>query len=341
VSGDRPDRDEGSPESEERAPRPDERAAEPDESLPEADERAPEPDDRAPEPAPLAGHRLTLVPTPIGHLDDITLRALKTLREADVVAAEDTRRSRTLLLRHGVDTPLVRLDAHTMGERARGILGAHPHVAYVTDAGTPGISDPGADLVRLALGLGVRVEALPGPTAFVPALVLSGLAVHRFAFEGFLPRKGRERRDRLAQLAGRDHTSALYESAARLLATLADLAAVCGGDRPAAVARELSKRFEAVERGSLAELSARFEARPARGEIVVVVGAAASGALAAGIGPVGAVPQVLAAADDEALARRLAAEGAWGRELRSALEEAGVGRDRAYALAVRFGRRPS
>jgi 16S rRNA (cytidine1402-2'-O)-methyltransferase len=290
--------------------------------------------------APLAGHRLTLVPTPIGHLDDITLRALTTLREADVVAAEDTRRSRTLLVRHGVDTPLVRLDAHTMAQRARGVLAAHAHVAYVTDAGTPGISDPGAELVRLALGLGVEVEALPGPTAFVPALVLSGLPVHRFAFEGFLPRKGRDRRERLAQVAARDHTTALYESAARLVATLRDLVAVCGGDRPAAVARELSKRFETVERGPLDALTERFVAAPARGEIVLVVGAGPVTGAAA-VEAAGAEARMAAAADDEALAQRLAADGRWGRDLRAALEAAGVDRDRAFRLAVRFGRRPT
>jgi 16S rRNA (cytidine1402-2'-O)-methyltransferase len=289
---------------------------------------------------PLAGHRLTLVPTPIGHLEDITLRALTTLREADVVAAEDTRRSRTLLLRHGVATPLVRLDAHTMADRAPRLLTTHRHVAYVTDAGSPGISDPGADLVRLALGLGIRVEALPGPTAFVPALVLSGLAVHRFAFEGFLPRKGRERRERLAQVAARDHTTALYESPARLVATLHDLAAACGGDRPAAVARELSKRFETVERGALGALAEVFAARPARGEIVIVVGAASAAGVAAD-DAAGAERRMAAAADDEALAERLAAEGAWGRDLRAALESAGVDRQRAFRLAVRFGRRPA
>jgi len=289
--------------------------------------------------AALAGHRLTLVPTPIGHLDDITLRALATLRAADVVAAEDTRHSRHLLVRHGIDTPLVRLDAHTIAERARGVLAAHPHVAYVTDAGSPGISDPGAELVRLALDLGVRVESLPGPTAFVPALVLSGLPVHRFAFEGFLPRKGRERRERIAQIAARDHTTALYESAPRLVATLGDLAGTCGGDRPAAVARELSKRFETVERGDLDALAARFTAVAARGEIVVVVGGAA-GRGAAARDEVALAEAVDPLGEAEALAGRLAAGGAWGRDLRSALEAAGVDRDRAYRLAVRFGRRP-
>jgi len=302
---------------------------------------------------PAAGHLLTLVPTPIGHLDDITLRALAVLRSADVVAAEDTRRSRVLLDRHGIATPLLRLDAHTIAARGPAVLARHRHVAYVTDAGTPGISDPGAELVRLAIGLGVRVEVLPGPTAFVPALVLSGLPVHRFAFEGFLPRKGRDRRARLAAIAARDHTTALYESAVRLPATLADLAEACGRERSAAVARELSKRFETVERGSLAALGETFAAVPARGEIVVVVGPALggpdSGHAAAGEGGAGAdrgggagVARGGGTQDPDAadaLARARAADGLWGRELRAALEAAGVDRDAAYRLAVRHGRR--
>jgi len=309
--------------------------------------------------AALDGHRLTLVPTPIGHLEDITLRALRELREADVVAAEDTRRSRVLLDRHGIVTPMLRLDAHTIDTRAAQVLSAHRRVAYVTDAGTPGISDPGAELVRLALGLGVHVEVLPGPTAFVPALVLSGLPVHRFAFEGFLPRKGRERRDRLVQLAARDHATALYESARRLPGTLVDLAVACGDDRPAAVARELSKRFEAVARGTLGELTARLGEAPVRGEVVVVVGppagprarartgaaAQAAGTTAAGTAAAGSPSTAggvtgVGPEASEALARRLVAEGCWGRELRAALEAGGVPRDRAYRLAVRHGRRP-
>jgi 16S rRNA (cytidine1402-2'-O)-methyltransferase len=286
------------------------------------------------------------VPTPIGHLDDITLRAIATLRAADVVAAEDTRRSRVLLDRHGIATPLLRLDAHTIAARGPAVLARHRHVAYVTDAGTPGISDPGAELARIAIGLGVRVEALPGPTAFVPALVVSGLPVHRFAFEGFLPRKGRDRRARLAAIAARDHTTALYESAVRLGTTLEDLAAACGPERPAAVARELSKRFETVERGSLAVLIAIFAANPARGEIVVVIGPAVGGP---GEAPAGDAAALAGTAREgraldpdaaEALARARAAAGLWGRVLRAALEEAGVDRDAAYRLAVRLGRRP-
>ncbi len=286
------------------------------------------PDDEA---LRLTGHRLTLVPTPIGHLGDVTVRALDVLRAADVVAAEDTRRSRTLLDRYEIPTPLVRLDVHRIPTHGRAVLGAHVHVAYVTDAGSPGISDPGADLVRLALGLGVAVDALPGPTAFVPALVLSGLPVHRFTFEGFLPRKGRERRERLAEIAQRTVTTVLYEAPPRLVGTLSDLRDVAGADRPASVARELTKRFEETVRGSLDDLVNHFTAAPPRGEIVVVVGPA-----------VAAVVAAPTASRDEAvaLARELAAEGVWGRDLRAALEAAGVERDAAYDLAVRFGRQP-
>jgi 16S rRNA (cytidine1402-2'-O)-methyltransferase len=276
---------------------------------------------------------LTLVPTPIGHLDDITLRALATLRGADVIAAEDTRHSRVLLTRHAIATPLVRLDAHTIATRARGILLAHTHVAFITDAGTPGISDPGAELVRLALELGVAVEVLPGPTAFVPALVLSGLPLARFTFEGFLPRKGSGRRARLAAIAGRDHPSALYEAPQRLAGTLEELAASCGEARPGAVVRELSKRFETVVRGTLAELRQHFEAEPARGEIVIVVGAADAQRTAADAAE--------REAEAETRAHAYAERGLWGRGLRAALEGDGVERGRAYALAVRYGRKPS
>ena len=275
----------------------------------------------------LAGHRLSLVPTPIGNLADITLRALDTLRAADVVAAEDTRRSRVLLERHGVTTPLTRLDAHTMTARASGLLRQHRHMAFVTDAGSPGISDPGAELVRIALDLGVQVEALPGPTAFVPALVLSGLPLARFTFEGFLPRRGRERRERIAAIAARGHPSVLYEAPRRLLASLRELAVACGPERAGAVARELSKLHEEVQRGPMAALVAHFEAHGPRGEIVIVVGPAEAGFERA--------TAPTAPADPVALAAALAAGGVRGRDLRERLMAAGVPRDVAYGLAVR------
>jgi 16S rRNA (cytidine1402-2'-O)-methyltransferase len=266
--------------------------------------------------------RLVLVPTPIGALNDITLHALEVLRAADAVACEDTRRSGKLLAHHRVAARLERLDAHTVAQRGPALLAAHGTLAYLSDAGTPGISDPGADLVRLALDAGHDVEALPGPTAFVPALVLSGLPIARFAFEGFLPRKGAERRRRLARLAARDHATALYEAPARVAATLADLAEACGGDRPASVSRELSKLHEETRRGDLATLAADAASRPARGEHVLVVGPA----------PAEDADDARARGADTAAALRRA--GIAGRALRAALQELGVPRNEAYRLAL-------
>jgi 16S rRNA (cytidine1402-2'-O)-methyltransferase len=265
--------------------------------------------------------RLTLVPTPIGALHDVTLHALEVLRDADVVAAEDTRRSATLLQAHGIATPLVRLDAHTVAARGPRLLTEHAHVAYVSDAGTPGISDPGADLLRLALEAGHDVEVLPGATAFVPALVLSGLEIARFAFEGFLPRKGSARARRLRALAERDHPSALYEAPARLAATLADLDEACGPDRSASVSRELSKLHEETRRGTLAQLARHYRAHPARGECVVVVGAA----------PPRDAPE---GPDADGTAAALAGAGVRGRTLIDALRALGVARNEAYRAAL-------
>ncbi len=259
--------------------------------------------------------RLILVPTPIGNLEDITLRALRVLKEADAVAAEDTRRSRVLLEHYGIRTRLVRLDQHTLG-RLPALFSRYPTLAYVTDAGTPGISDPGAELVAWVLARGGRVEALPGPTAFVPALVASGFDVRRFAFEGFLPRKGRERRERLARIRADDRPTVLYESPRRLPATLAELAELFGPDHPVAVARELTKRHEEVYRGPLLGALQRFE-KP-RGEFVLVVPPAA--------------PEP---PDEAALVEALRARGLSGRDLAEALTRAGVPRNRAYRLALK------
>lgn len=265
--------------------------------------------------------RLVLVPTPIGNLEDITLRALEALRSADVVAAEDTRHSRTLLARHGIDRPLERLDAHTIATRAPHLLAAHERIAYVTDAGTPGISDPGEELVRIALERGDEVEVLPGPTAFVPALVLSGLPTARFAFEGFLPRRGSDRTARLAAIAERTETTILYESPHRLLGTLQDLADACGADRPAAVSRELTKRFETTYRGALGSLVASVGPE-VKGEIVVVVGPA---------------PPRPVERDFRHEAEVLARSGLQGRTMRDALQELGAPRNVAYDLALEHG----
>jgi 16S rRNA (cytidine1402-2'-O)-methyltransferase len=265
---------------------------------------------------------LVLVPTPIGNLQDITLRALEVLRTVDAIAAEDTRHSRKLLDHHAVDKPLVRLDAHTIGERGEGVLDDYPCLAFITDAGTPGISDPGAELVGMALRRGYKVEALPGPTAFVPALVLSGLPLARFTFEGFLPRKGRERKDRIGAIAAATATTVLYESPRRLAATLAELGAACGDDRPASVSRELSKRFETNYRGTLGELARLFENGEVKGEIVVVVA------------PATPRPERERERDFAADARALAAEGLSGKALRQALVARGVPRNLAYRLAL-------
>ena len=220
---------------------------------------------------------LVLVPTPVGHLDDITLRALQTLKDADVVACEDTRTSGKLLQHFGIETPRTSFHIHNEHSKAAALverMASGETVALISDAGTPGISDPGFLLVRAAHEAGVRVEALPGPTAFVPALVASGLPTDRFVFEGFLPHK-KGRQTRLKALADEPRTIVLYESPHRLVKLLGQLADVLGEGRPAAVARELTKIHEEVRRGTLAELGAWYSAQPkVRGEIVVVVGGA-------------------------------------------------------------------
>ncbi|MEN2983096.1 MAG: 16S rRNA (cytidine(1402)-2'-O)-methyltransferase [Thermus sp.] len=258
--------------------------------------------------------RLVLVPTPIGNLEDITLRALRALREAEVVACEDTRRTGLLLRHYGIPTPTLRLDQHTLG-RAKELLAPYAHVAYATDAGTPGISDPGAELVRLALEWGWRVEALPGPTALIPALVASGLPTHRFTFEGFLPKGGKERRERLWALAREGRTAVLYESPHRLRKTLEDLREVYGPHHPVAVARELSKVHEEVFRGSLEEALAHF-GEP-RGEFVLVLG-----------------PKEAPLPEGQGLAQALRAQGLRGKALFRALLEQGVPRNEAYRLSL-------
>ncbi len=260
---------------------------------------------------------LTLVPTPIGNLGDITLRALRVLREADVVAAEDTRHSGKLLTHFEISKPLERLDAHTITARAPALLEKYARIAFVTDAGTPGLSDPGTELVQLALAGGHTLTVLPGPTALIPALVLSGLPLVRFSYEGFLPRKGSARRERLAVIAQSPQTVAFYESPRRLAATLDDLINVCGEARSVSVSRELTKHFETTYRGTLAEVQAQLSGE-VKGECVVVVGPRE-------------VPETV---DFSGLAQTLAESGLTGRALREALVEAGAPRNLAYELAL-------
>ncbi|MEZ4985583.1 MAG: 16S rRNA (cytidine(1402)-2'-O)-methyltransferase [Saprospiraceae bacterium] len=218
--------------------------------------------------------KLYLVPTPIGNLEDITLRALRILKEVSLVLAEDTRTSKRLLQHFEIDTPLRSFHAHNEHKVTDGLveqLQAGAVWALVTDAGSPGISDPGFLLVRACVEAGVKVEALPGATAFVPALTASGLPADKFHFEGFLPHK-KGRQTRLQYLATLPVTFILYESPFRLVKCLAQLAEYCGAERKACVGRELTKLYEEVKTGTLEELIVWFgDKDKVRGEIVIVV----------------------------------------------------------------------
>lgn len=216
---------------------------------------------------------LYIVPTPVGNLEDITLRALRVLKESDLVLAEDTRTTGLLLKHYDIHNQLVSHHKFNEHGTSAGIverLRSGQAIALVSDAGTPGISDPGFFLVREAVNAGIEVQCLPGATAFVPALVSSGLPDDRFCFEGFLPQK-KGRQTRLASLADEQRTMVFYESPYRLVKTLEQLGEVMGTDRRACVAREISKIHEECVRGTLSELAAHFTATPPRGEIVIVV----------------------------------------------------------------------
>jgi 16S rRNA (cytidine1402-2'-O)-methyltransferase len=217
--------------------------------------------------------RLYLVPSPIGNLGDITYRAVEVLKNADVILCEDTRTSSVLLKHYGISKPLTPYHQHNE-HKVLGHLIAQiqdgKSMALITDAGTPGISDPGFLLVRECARNGIAVECLPGATAFVPALVQSGIPSDSFVFEGFLPlKKGRQ--TMMKKLAEEERTIVLYESPHRLVKTLQELATYLGSDRLAAVNRELTKMFEEVNRGPLEELAAYYEATPPKGEIVIVI----------------------------------------------------------------------
>jgi len=217
---------------------------------------------------------LTLVPTPVGNLQDITLRALDTLKAADIILAEDTRTSNVLLQHFGISKKVFAHHQHNEHQAAAEIirlLKEGNRIALMSDAGTPGISDPGFLLVRACIREGIQVCCLPGPTAFVPALVMSGLPCDRFVFEGFLPQK-KGRQSRLKKLADEERTIVLYESPFRLMKLLEECAAVFGGERPAAVVREISKLYEETRRGSLVELKNHFSSAGVKGEIVVIIG---------------------------------------------------------------------
>jgi 16S rRNA (cytidine1402-2'-O)-methyltransferase len=220
-----------------------------------------------------AGSVLYLVPTPIGNLKDITLRALEVLKEVDVILAEDTRNTSRLLNHYGINKPLSPYHQHNEHKILQHLveqLAAGKNMAVVTDAGTPGISDPAFLLVRECVKNNIKVECLPGATAFVPALVNSGLPINRFVFEGFLPlKKGRQ--SLLKKLAEEERTMVIYESPVRLVKTLDELAQYFGATRLCSVSRELSKLYEENKRGSLKEVSDYFKTKEVKGEIVLIV----------------------------------------------------------------------
>jgi 16S rRNA (cytidine1402-2'-O)-methyltransferase len=217
--------------------------------------------------------KLYLVPTPIGNLEDITLRAIRILKEADIILAEDTRVTRVLLQHLQIEKRILAHHQHNEHNALKEIIRLLKEgniIALVSDAGTPGISDPGFLLVRECLKENIEIECLPGPTAFVPALLMSGLPCERFVFEGFLPQK-KGRQTKMEQLKNESRTMVFYESPFRLVKTLEKFTMVFGADREAAVSRELTKFYEENKRGTLQELTDHFKSKTIKGEIVMVV----------------------------------------------------------------------
>jgi 16S rRNA (cytidine1402-2'-O)-methyltransferase len=218
--------------------------------------------------------KLYLVPTPVGNLKDITFRAVEVLENADLILAEDTRQARKLLTHYNISVPVQShhmFNEHKTVEAICAKIVSGQTIALISDAGTPGISDPGFLLVRTCIEKGINVETLPGPTAFVPALINSGLPCDRFCFEGFLPQK-KGRQKKLMALKEESRTMVFYESPYRLLKALEEMAAVFGEDRDVSVSRELTKIYEENIRGTLASVSDHYKNNPPKGEIVIIVG---------------------------------------------------------------------
>lgn len=268
---------------------------------------------------------LYVVPTPIGNLEDITLRALRVLKEVRLIAAEDTRTTRVLLNRYDIRTPLTSYHEHNKLTKLDAIFAAltEGDVALVSDAGTPGINDPGYELIREAVARGVKIEPLPGASAAITALVASGLPTDGFIYLGFLPKKDKARADFLAPFVDEPRTLILYESPNRLVEALEALAAVLG-DRPACVAREITKLHEEFQRGLLSVIAAHYRAQPPRGEIVIIVG--------------GAPPRVIETWDEDRVRAALEVRRAAGEPLKVAAKavaaESGWDRRSVYALGL-------
>jgi 16S rRNA (cytidine1402-2'-O)-methyltransferase len=271
---------------------------------------------------------VVLVATPIGNLGDLSPRAVQALQDADVIYCEDTRHSRKLLTHAGITGVSLRsLHEHNEDDRIAEVLravGEGRTAAIVSDAGMPGISDPGSRVVAAAAQAGLTVTVIPGPSAVLAALVCSGLPTDRFCFEGFLPRSGRDRRERLESLALEPRTSVLFEAPGRVAATLCDLAEACGDGRQAAIARELTKVHEEVWRGSLAEAASWAGAQPIRGEVVLVLS--------------GAPETEVSTVSDEVLTAALVERLALGERTRGVVDDIaeafGVPRRRVYHLAL-------
>ncbi|MEP7066771.1 MAG: 16S rRNA (cytidine(1402)-2'-O)-methyltransferase [Gemmatimonadota bacterium] len=266
---------------------------------------------------------LYIVSTPIGNLGDLSARAIDTLKQVQVVLAEDTRHSRPLLQRFRIDTPLLSYHEHNEARTADALVArmlSGESMALISDAGTPLLSDPGARLVTAAIEAGIRVVPIPGASALLSALVASGISAQRFTFFGFLERRGAERSSAIAEIASLSHTAVLYEAAPRVAQTLRDLSDAGAGDRLGSVARELTKQFEEIRRGTLDALSAYYEGSPPRGEVVIVIEGAAVVA-----------PDENAARDQ---ARALRAAGVSARDVARALvTDQGIARNVAYRLA--------
>jgi len=267
---------------------------------------------------------LYVVSTPIGNMGDFSFRAVEVLKQVAAVLAEDTRHSRHLLDRYSIATPLLPYHEHNEAKATPRLierLQNGEHLALISDAGTPLLSDPGARLVRAAVEAGIAVSPVPGASALLAALVASGLDLDRFTFYGFLPRKGGERRSALAEIVDLRHAAVVYEAPARVGDTLAELAAAGAGERATVVARELTKQYEELRRGTVAALAAYYLDAPPRGEVVIVVAGASA--------PLGANEEELRARVAE-----LRAEGCTPRDVAAALaSEMGAARNLAYRLA--------
>ena len=286
--------------------------------------------------APISSQRpasgtLYVCGTPIGNMGDASFRLVDTLRDVDLIAAEDTRQTAKLLARHGLETKLMSYHAHNLAGRTPAIvrmLEEGSAIALVSDAGMPGISDPGYELIAEAIRAGIPVVPIPGPSAFVAGLVVSGLPTDRFVFEGFLPREGKARRRILKAIAHEPRTLVFYEAPHRLADPLADMSALFGAERPAAVARELTKQHEEVQRGPLAELAQWAAEREVRGEIVLVVGGSPT-------------PEEKPEGDWEETLRRLLDDGLSTQDAAKQVAKThGIPRRQAYQRALEFATSP-